>query len=208
MTSTSARPAGPHEPDCDPSLHTDATARCPGQRPSAAQQPSPDIPPEDYYAQIVGRIAVLAGQGCNAPTITRVLWCEGFTMAPGRRDPISLTTVRRLLRENVQRTRRRPVAVPGESLQADEWWLRDLAAELSMPSITLYAWARRGWVTVARKEGRPPYRLILWADRAELDRLRARRTPTDRDTAGADTVRLASSAYGSGLSEGPGSPGS
>jgi hypothetical protein len=131
--------------------------------------------PEQYYGQVLERITALAGEGCNAPAITRLLQREGYTMAPGRSDPISLTTVRRMLRENVQPVRRRSVAAPGESLAADEWWLRDLAVELAMPSITLYGWVRRGWVTVARKESRPPYRLILRADRAEIARLRAKR---------------------------------
>ncbi|MFF9496297.1 hypothetical protein [Streptomyces flaveolus] len=133
------------------------------------------VPPEHHYVRIVARITDLAEQGCTAPTITQVLRNEGYTMAPGRSDAISLTTVRRLLRENVPPARRRPAPAPEESLAADEWWLRDLAAELSMPHITLYAWARRGWVTVARQESRPPYRLILRADHGELVRLRAMR---------------------------------
>lgn len=66
------------------------------------------VPPEHYYVRIVARITDLAEQGCTAPAITRVLGNEGYTMAPGRSDSISLTTVRRLLRENVPR----PVAGP------------------------------------------------------------------------------------------------
>jgi hypothetical protein len=146
------------------------------------------VPSERYYARIVARITALAGQGCTAPTIAQVLQREGYTMAPGRSDPLSLTTVRRLLRENVPPVRRRPAPAPEEILAADEWWLRDLAAELSMPYITLYAWARRGWVTVARQESRPPYRLILRADHGELARLRARRPGAGGGPAGAGTV--------------------
>ena len=107
----------------------------------------------------------------------------GQPLADGALDAGAQGVVRRMLRENGRPTRRRPAAVPGESLAADEWWLQDLAAELSMPSITLYAWTRRGWVTVAREEGRPACRLILWADRAEPGRLRARRPRTDGDRA-------------------------
>ncbi|KAA0935861.1 hypothetical protein [Streptomyces apricus] len=144
-------------------------------RPPGVPEPPYVMPPQHYYALIVERIGVLAAQGCNAPAIARELGCEGYTMAPGRSDPISLTTVRRLLRENTSAARRTPPAVLRESLAADEWWLRELAAELSMPSITLYGWARRGWVTVVRKESRPPYRLVLHADPAEAERLRALR---------------------------------
>lgn len=135
--------------------------------------------PEHYYAQVLERVTALAGEGRTAPAITRVLQSEGYTMAPGRSDLISLTTVRRMLREHVQPARHRAATEAGENLAADEWWLRDLAVELAMPSITLYGWVRRGWVTVARKENRAPYRLILRADRAEVDRLRARRPPAD-----------------------------
>ncbi|WP_328565175.1 hypothetical protein [Streptomyces coelicoflavus] len=149
------------------------------------------VPPEHYYVRIVARITDLAEQGCTAPAITRVLGNEGYTMAPGRSDSISLTTVRRLLRENVPPARRRPAPAPEESLTADEWWLRDLAAELSMPHITLYAWARRGWVTVARQESRPPFRLILHADHSEVVRLRARRPSADGRAASPRLSRIA-----------------
>ncbi|MFE7032888.1 hypothetical protein ACFU9Y_21470 [Streptomyces sp. NPDC057621] len=149
------------------------------QRPPVHPEPSRTIPSQRYYTLIVERISVLAALGFNAPTIAQALGREGYTMAPGRSDPISLTTVRRLLRENTSASRRRPAAVRGEGLAAHEWWLQDLAAELSMPSITLYGWARRGWVTVVRKESRPPYRLVLRADPADTARLRARRPNAD-----------------------------
>ncbi len=152
-----------------------------GLHPPEAPEPPYAIPPQRYYALIVERISVLAALGCNAPAIAQALGHEGYTMAPGRSDPISLTTVRRLLRENLSEARRRPAAVRREGLAAHEWWLQDLAAELSMPSITLYGWARRGWVTVVRKESRPPYRLVLHADPTEAERLRARRLRADQE---------------------------
>jgi hypothetical protein len=54
-----------------------------------------------------------------------------------------------------------------------------------MPLVTLYNWIGRGWVR-ARQEERPARSWILWADDAELERLRerARRPP------GYDTRRL------------------
>jgi len=148
------------------------------------------VPSERYYAMVVERIGVLAAVGFNAPTIAQTLAREGYTMAPGRSDPISLTTVRRLLRENLSAAGRRPVAVRREGLAAHEWWLQDLAAELSMPSVTLYGWARRGWVTVVRKESRPPYRLVLHADPAETERLRARRLRVDQEGLRVGTVPI------------------
>lgn len=173
----------------EPGAQRPPTPPEPGPGPVPGPEPVRTIPSQRYYALIVERISVLAALGFNAPTIAQALGHEGYTMAPGRSDPISLTTVRRLLRENMSAARRRP-AVVREGLAAHEWWLQDLAAELSMPSITLYGWARRGWVTVVRKESRPPYRLVLQADPAEAERLRARRLRADQEGLHVGTVPL------------------
>ncbi|AVH55785.1 MULTISPECIES: hypothetical protein [Streptomyces] len=132
----------------------------------------------DYYPQLLERIGQLANQGLPAPSITRRLQDEGFTQAPGREERISLPTVQRLLHEDLSvplPTRYRRGPAEGEEPGPDEWWLRDLAIELSMPTITLYTWIRRGWVPSARKETRPPYRWIVRADRDGIAALRARR---------------------------------
>lgn len=186
------KPALVRHPGCEEDVggaarHTDGDTGTGGEAEAALAPSASAVPrapavsgssPEHYYAQVLERITALAGEGRTAPDITRVLQSEGYTMAYGRSDLISLTNVRRMLREHVQPARR-AAAEAGENLAADEWWLRDLAVELAMPSITLYGWVRRGWVTVARKESRAPYRLILRADRAEVDRLRAKRPPAD-----------------------------
>jgi hypothetical protein len=44
---------------------------------------------------------------------------------------------------------------------------------IGMPNITLYNWVRRGWVK-ARQHEQPPRRWIVWADEAEIERLRQR----------------------------------
>ena len=41
-----------------------------------------------------------------------------------------------------------------------------------MPAATLFGWLKRGWVT-GRQDTRPPYRWIITADPAEVERLRA-----------------------------------
>jgi hypothetical protein len=132
----------------------------------------------DYYPQLLERIGRLAHHGYHAPAITRCLRNEGFTQALGRDDPVSLTAVQRLLREGLRppsHERNRPDPAPGEAPGADEWWLRDLAAELSMPAVTLYKWIRKGWITTARKESRPPYRWIIRATPDDVAALRKRR---------------------------------
>jgi hypothetical protein len=59
-----------------------------------------------------------------------------------------------------------------------EWGLTDLAHAIGMPPVTLFTWIRRGWVT-GRQQADSPRRWILWADEAELERLRERhRRPT------------------------------
>jgi transposase-like protein len=62
-------------------------------------------------------------------------------------------------------------------LRADEWFLSDLARELSMPRDTLHSWRRLGWVG-ARKLPVAGGPWVLWADAEELTRLRQlRQTP-------------------------------
>ncbi len=53
-----------------------------------------------------------------------------------------------------------------EQLQADEWWLMDLASELGMPISTLHRWQRVGWVT-SRKVPELNGRLAIYADMDE-----------------------------------------
>ena len=56
-------------------------------------------------------------------------------------------------------------------LDADEWWLSDLAAELKMPIATLHRWQRVGWVT-SRKVAAAGSRWAIFADAEELTRLK------------------------------------
>jgi hypothetical protein len=56
-------------------------------------------------------------------------------------------------------------------LEPHEYWLSDLARELTLPRSTLYKWQRLGWV-YSRKVAEALGRLALWADDEELTRLR------------------------------------
>jgi hypothetical protein len=58
------------------------------------------------------------------------------------------------------------------SLGPGQWWLAALAREIEMPVAILFGWLKRGWVT-GRQDARPPYRWIITADSAEVERLRA-----------------------------------
>jgi DNA invertase Pin-like site-specific DNA recombinase len=130
------------------------------------------------YPQLCARVRALAAAGLRAAAIAESLNAEGFR-PPKRRErfgPQGVLALMQRLGLDAPRSRSRSRA----GLGPDEWWLPALAQELGMPRVTLYHWARRGGVR-ARRQVVPPAgpasrpRLILWADAAEVDRLRQRR---------------------------------
>jgi DNA invertase Pin-like site-specific DNA recombinase len=129
-----------------------------------------------YYPQLVERLHALAADGVSPATIAQRLNDEGFR-PPKRRERFGPQGVQDLLHRLGSRTARRRAAPPAE-LGVHEWGLPDLARAIGMPPVTLFTWIRRGWVT-GRQQAEPPQRWILWADEAELERLRERhRRPT------------------------------
>lgn len=123
-----------------------------------------------YYPQLAARARELAGSGCTAAQIAGHLNAEGFR--PPKRSPaFTPSSVRDLLRALGIRRSRIPARRNRPALAEHEWWLRDLAAHLGMPEITLDAWVRRGW---AAGYLHPRARLlVVRADPAEAERLRA-----------------------------------
>jgi hypothetical protein len=129
------------------------------------------------YPQLRERVRQLAQQGHRAQAIANRLHAEGFRPAKGHQR-IGVSAITQLLHQlGYPRafTRDRIVPPPGEEPGPNEWWLDDLAAELTMPPITLHSWIRRGWVH-ARQESRRPYRWIIHADGCQLAELRQRRS--------------------------------
>lgn len=124
-----------------------------------------------YYPQLCERIQQLRHQGQSARKIAQRLNAEGWRPAK-RRATFTGAMVQTLW----SRASATPCAAGAKPPQ-DRWRLRELAAELDMPEITLYSWLRRGWVR-GWKQTEPPHHWILQADAAELSRLRAlRRAP-------------------------------
>jgi DNA invertase Pin-like site-specific DNA recombinase len=123
-----------------------------------------------YYPQLAARARELAGSGHTTAQIAERLNAEGFR--PPKRSPaFTPSSVRDLLRALGIRRSRIPARRNRPALAEHEWWLRDLAAHLGMPEITLDAWIRRGWATGYLH---PQARLlVVRADPAEADRLRA-----------------------------------
>ncbi|HEY5646415.1 MAG TPA: zinc ribbon domain-containing protein, partial [Pseudomonadales bacterium] len=124
----------------------------------------------DDYAQLSQRVLELHDQQRTAPQIAEQLNREGFR-PPKRRDTYNGGMVGTLIR------RMRPVTPslrPAAALNADEWYLNDLADHLSMRPHTLYRWMCRGWVHARKHPANG--RWVLWADPDELDRLRRLKT--------------------------------
>ena len=124
-----------------------------------------------YYPQLCERARQLAAAGWPAATIAERLNAEGYS-PPKRREHFGTQGVLDLL-ERLGVLTKHSHAPPQPAFGEHEWGLRDLALAVGMPHVTLYNWLRRGWVT-AHREAASPHRWILWADAAELERLRQR----------------------------------
>jgi hypothetical protein len=66
----------------------------------------------------------------------------------------------------------RPQVRHHDDLSSDEWWLPELARLLGIPRGSLSHWIRQG-VVRARQLDEPLHRWVVWADKAEQERLRA-----------------------------------
>jgi len=124
-----------------------------------------------YYPQLCARVRALAADGLAAEAIAARLNAEGYR-PPKRRDQFGRHGVRELLqRLGVNEPLARgPCQVV---LAADEWGVAALARVVGMPTITLYDWIKRGWVT-ARRRDQPPHGWVIEADADEIVRLRQR----------------------------------
>jgi DNA invertase Pin-like site-specific DNA recombinase len=123
------------------------------------------------YDELVLRIDALRAERKTLSEIAATLNEEGFH--PPKRSPCFTKAILScFLRERGVRTGLLPRSVTNEHhLRANEWWLADLAAELSMPIATLHRWQRVGWVT-SRKVMAAGGRWAIYGDADELLRLR------------------------------------
>ena len=122
------------------------------------------------YPRLLARIEALRRDGLSFAQVAEHLNEEGF-YPPKRTDRFNGGMIARLLsRQGLHGPRPRAMVASG-ALGPHEYWLSDLARELTMPRITLYKWQRVGWVQ-SRKVSEALGRLALWADAEELERLR------------------------------------
>jgi DNA invertase Pin-like site-specific DNA recombinase len=126
-----------------------------------------------YYPHLCDRIRVLVAEGRSAATIAERLNDEGYHPAK-QASRFSRAGVQDL----IQRLGLHPPAKRQPAplcLEADEWWLADLAQALDMPRATLESWIRRGWVRAQREHVLGRDQWIVWADQTEVARLRQHR---------------------------------
>jgi hypothetical protein len=125
-----------------------------------------------YYPALTERIKALAGEGLGNAQIAGRLAAEGFR-TPHLNECFHDGEIQQLIRRLGLRPGLDQVPHTGQGrLGSGQWWLATLAREIGMPTATLFGWLKRGWVT-ARQDTRPPYRWIITAGPAEVERLRA-----------------------------------
>ena len=124
-----------------------------------------------YYPQVMARVKALAEQGTPTREIAEILNVEGYR-PPKRADRFGVQNVRDLLRrQGFLKPQGRTMRAGRDHLLGEhDWWLVDLATELSIPTSTLHTWVARGWVT-ARRAPVPGHPWIIHADPTEQDRL-------------------------------------
>ncbi len=126
-----------------------------------------------YYPALTARIRALASEGLGNAEIAGRLAAEGFR-TPHLHERFNTGQIQHLirrlgLRPGLDHDSRTGQGSPGPG----RWWLATLAREIGMPTATLFTWLKRGWID-GRQDTRPPYRWIVTADPAEVERLRAR----------------------------------
>jgi DNA invertase Pin-like site-specific DNA recombinase len=129
------------------------------------------------YDELITRIDTLRGEHKTLADIAATLNADGFH-PPKRSRKFTPAILSCFLRERGVRIGPLPRGVSDNGrLEADEWWLADLAAKLAMPIATLHRWQRVGWVT-SRKVTEAGGRWAIYGDADELVRLhRLRNAP-------------------------------
>ena len=122
------------------------------------------------YHELVDRVETLRSQRRTLSDIAATLNAEGYH-PPKRTAQFTKGMLSSLLRERRASTGSLTSGRQQHHLKTNEWWLADLASELSMPIATLHRWRKVGWVH-ARKVTEAHGRWAIYADAEELQRLR------------------------------------
>jgi hypothetical protein len=122
------------------------------------------------YESLRGRVVELRQQGRTATEIAATLNAEGHHPLP-KKEQFNKQMIYDFLRRIGLSGPRRGTRVPAGALDPAEWGASALARVLGMPVDTLSRWCSRGWVRHRKLPG-PRGCLVLWADDAEVDRLK------------------------------------
>jgi Recombinase len=125
-----------------------------------------------YYPALLARITELAAAGRNNRQIADVLNAEGFR-PPKRTSRFSDQQVRTLITQRGIRGQRKGRPAVLTTLPPGGWSVPGLAAELGMPTATIYNWIYRGWITARHAPGTRNW--IITADGRQMRQLRERR---------------------------------
>jgi DNA invertase Pin-like site-specific DNA recombinase len=125
-----------------------------------------------YYPALLARVTELAAAGRNNRQIADVLNAEGFR-PPKRTSRFSDQQVRTLITQRGIRGQRKGRPAVLTTLPPGEWSVPGLAADLGMPTATIYNWIYRGWITARHAPGTRNW--IITADDQQMRQLRERR---------------------------------
>ena len=125
-----------------------------------------------YYPALLARVTELAAAGRNNRQIADALNAEGFR-PPKRTSRFNEGQVGTMIAQ--REIRGRPKGLPAvlTSLGPGEWPVPGLAAELGMPTVTIYNWIYRGWITARHAPGTRNW--IITAGDEQIRQLRERR---------------------------------
>jgi DNA invertase Pin-like site-specific DNA recombinase len=125
-----------------------------------------------YFPSLLARVTELAATGRNSGQIAGVLNAEGFR-PPKRTSRFNAGQVRTIITQRGIRRppKGRPAVLNG--LKPGQWSVPGLAAELSMPTATIYNWIYRGWITARHAPGTRNW--IITASDQQISELRERR---------------------------------
>jgi hypothetical protein len=128
-----------------------------------------------YYPELLARARALHDAGQRCPRIAAQLNAEGWRPAKRRATFTGPMVANLLSRGGVGAGLSTAKAPPWPERRDQEWSLPELSRALAMPSVTLFSWLKKGWLQArqVQRGGKPQW--LVWADDAELERLRERR---------------------------------
>lgn len=128
-----------------------------------------------YYPQLLARVLALHQAGQRCPQIAAQLNAEGWRPAKRRATFNGPMVANLLAHQGMSAGVSRAHAAPWPDRGANEWSLPELARTLEMPPVTLFSWLRKDWLNARQVPRGGRQQWLIWADEAELERLRARR---------------------------------